>query len=490
MGRSASRSIRPGTCGRRRRAAPPPRERSSPSASAAGRGRQRVGHVESPSSGRRTSASPEPARQPEPAPGAVEDHSSARTSASGIQAEGDPPATRRQRAQAGSSALTISNPDQAEQRAQPHLGGEIVLHRAVIVEMLVGQVGEDARGEGEPVEPALVEAVRGGLHRHVGHAPRRKRGQGRLQVDRPRRGQACRPSRAPAPRAPSKAPRVPMLARRAVGVEQVAHEPGRGGLAVGAGDADQGHAPPAGRRTRRAPRCRRRAARRVTTISGTPPSLRRARTMTADRAPRHGVGHIAVPVRLACPRTAHVQHARRASAGCRSVRPVSGGPSSGGSTRRSFAPQRVSNSRPDPASAHSARSVNGGLRPPVIAGRRRRPGAPCPTRGRPRRSRADAAGQRRAHGVRPATVGTTRRRRAGAGVVRARAASDTTIGARSSGAALGAAWPLAAAPVSPALRVAAGRSATRGRRAPAAASSGSPAPRHRRRRCCPSGRRS
>ena len=66
---------------------------------------------------------------------------------------------------------------------------EVRLHGPVVVEVVAGEVGEDAGREAEAVEPALVEAVRRRLHRHVGHASRQQLGQRGLQVDRPRRGE-------------------------------------------------------------------------------------------------------------------------------------------------------------------------------------------------------------------------------------------------------------------------------------------------------------
>ena len=52
---------------------------------------------------------------------------------------------------------------------QPHLGGAIVLHRAVIVEVILGQVGEGGGLQSDPIQPALVDAVGRGLQRDVGH---------------------------------------------------------------------------------------------------------------------------------------------------------------------------------------------------------------------------------------------------------------------------------------------------------------------------------
>ena len=88
---------------------------------------------------------------------------------------------------------------------QPQLGGAVGVERAVVVEMVARQVGEPRRREPHPVEPELVEPVRGGLDRRVLHAgarparPGSRRappgrawsGRGRRR-SRARSGRACR----------------------------------------------------------------------------------------------------------------------------------------------------------------------------------------------------------------------------------------------------------------------------------------------------------
>jgi hypothetical protein len=48
---------------------------------------------------------------------------------------------------------------------QPKLGGEIRFDRWMIIEMITRQIGEGSRGDAEPIEPILIEAVRGGFDR-------------------------------------------------------------------------------------------------------------------------------------------------------------------------------------------------------------------------------------------------------------------------------------------------------------------------------------
>ena len=104
----------------------------------------------------------------------------------GTQAEGDAPVAPRQRHPRGVVDVHHRDTGQAEQRRQLQLGGEVRLHRAVIVEMIAREVGEDARREGEAVEPALVEAVRRCLHRDGSASAIAQRGERRLKVDRVR----------------------------------------------------------------------------------------------------------------------------------------------------------------------------------------------------------------------------------------------------------------------------------------------------------------
>ena len=73
---------------------------------------------------------------------------------------------------------------------QPRLGREVDVHGAVVVEMVLGQVGEAGRGESHAVEPALVEAVARGLHRQMVDALARQGRQILVKRHRVGRGQA------------------------------------------------------------------------------------------------------------------------------------------------------------------------------------------------------------------------------------------------------------------------------------------------------------
>ena len=53
---------------------------------------------------------------------------------------------------------------------QTHFRGEVIIERRVIIEMIAGKVREGARGEPHAIEPALIEPVRGGLHRQMRNA--------------------------------------------------------------------------------------------------------------------------------------------------------------------------------------------------------------------------------------------------------------------------------------------------------------------------------
>jgi hypothetical protein len=106
--------------------------------------------------------------------------------------------------------------------------------------MIAGEVGEDPGREGQPVEPSLVEAVRRGFHGDGGAPAVSQRGEGRLQVDRTRRGERPGGGRhgiAPAIEGAERAD----AASGAMRIEEVTDERSGGGLAVGAGDADELH---------------------------------------------------------------------------------------------------------------------------------------------------------------------------------------------------------------------------------------------------------
>src|SRR5262245_492452 len=97
-----------------------------------------------------------------------------------------PVAPRRQRAPGWIILIDDLPTLQAQVSAQPELGREVRLHRSVIIEMIASQVGEDPRVETQAVEPSLIEAVGGGLHRDVGHAASHHLGESSLEIDRSR----------------------------------------------------------------------------------------------------------------------------------------------------------------------------------------------------------------------------------------------------------------------------------------------------------------
>ena len=114
-----------------------------------------------------------------------------------------PRAARRSRASGRSRSLSaLSTAVRAGRQQlveQPQLGREVGLHRAVIVEMVVRQVGEAAGGELHAVEPVLVEAVARRLDREIGRRPRAASSASvRCSVDRVGRGER-RSARGPGP---------------------------------------------------------------------------------------------------------------------------------------------------------------------------------------------------------------------------------------------------------------------------------------------------
>ncbi len=176
---------------------------------------------------------------------------------------------------------------------QPQLGGEIGLHRRVIVQVVARQIGEGAGGEPHAVEPLLVEPVRGGLQREMGDA-----GAGELcrASGAARSGRASSASRRlssgreTTPSVPSEAASRP--SRR----PDLAREGGDRGLAAGAGDGDDAFRAGA---DRSAPRRAASAARASATW--TKAARRHCRRALGDdrrRAPGERVGDIGEAVVL------------------------------------------------------------------------------------------------------------------------------------------------------------------------------------------------
>ena len=123
------------------------------------RRRQRVGHVEVAQQRQGHLGTPEASVQEEAA--ASRRQLEVRGADVGVraQAEGDAAITAGQCRPGRIVDVHHLGTAQTQQRRQLELGGEVGLHRAVIVEMVAGEVGEDARRKRQPIEPPLVEAV-------------------------------------------------------------------------------------------------------------------------------------------------------------------------------------------------------------------------------------------------------------------------------------------------------------------------------------------
>ncbi len=121
-------------------------------------------------------------------------------------------------------------------REQALLGLEVRLHRSVVVEMILREVGEGGGLEAQERGALLVQRVGGDLHHRRVAAGAAHRGQQPLQLTGVGRG----------PRGRNRAAAVLDLyggqqaGRAAAGTQQLAQQPGGGGFAVRAGDA--GHA--------------------------------------------------------------------------------------------------------------------------------------------------------------------------------------------------------------------------------------------------------
>ena len=118
---------------------------------------------------------------------------------------------------------------------QAQLGRAIGPHGAVIVEVVLGQVEEAGGGQAHAVEPALVEAVRGGFQRQVGDAALGQVGQQRRDVAA---SGVVRPGGVSCSSPALDAERAHAGGGVAAGGENLPAEGGHRGLAVGAGDRD------------------------------------------------------------------------------------------------------------------------------------------------------------------------------------------------------------------------------------------------------------
>jgi hypothetical protein len=122
----------------------------------------------------------------------------------------------------------------ASLREQALLGGVVVLHRRMEVQVVLGQVGPDADGEVDARRAPELERVRGDLHRHGSVAFRQHPREKCLQIDRFRRRPLDRFLRA----ADDRRDRAEQPGLDPGGLEQLADQERRRRLAVRAGDAD------------------------------------------------------------------------------------------------------------------------------------------------------------------------------------------------------------------------------------------------------------
>jgi hypothetical protein len=101
-----------------------------------------------------------------------------------MKAKGDAPSRGRERLPGIFIEIDHLSPARPEQGAETELGSEIGFHRAVIVQMITGEIGENPSRKEDSIEAALVETVRRCLHDDVLNASGHQLGQGTLQVDR------------------------------------------------------------------------------------------------------------------------------------------------------------------------------------------------------------------------------------------------------------------------------------------------------------------
>ena len=189
----------------------------------------------------------------------------------------------RMRRPSSRSANTTATPSSRQQLAkQDGLGREVPVHGAVVVEVVLGDVGQPRHPEPAAGHPPLIERDGGDLHGHVGGARRPAsppasvcscRAPGRGQRRRHRLARVAVGHRADHPRPPA--------GRRQDRLQQV----GGGGLAVGAGDRRSGSGAPAAPKRRAAIRPR---ALRALGTSTQADARRRggARAAAAPRPPR------------------------------------------------------------------------------------------------------------------------------------------------------------------------------------------------------------
>ena len=127
-------------------------------------------------------------------------------------------------------------PRRQELGEEPPLGDGVLLHRAVEVEVVLGEVREHGHVEGDAVHAVERERVGGHLHRHPAHAGRHHLREQPLQLDRLGRGL----TRVASPAADDVLDGADDARLEAAGPEERLAEVRRGGLAVRARDADDG----------------------------------------------------------------------------------------------------------------------------------------------------------------------------------------------------------------------------------------------------------
>ena len=119
---------------------------------------------------------------------------------------------------------------------QDALGVEVVFQGAMVIQMVLGQIGEHGRLEGDAVHAVLMQGVGGDFHRHGAAAIRAHGGQMLLNFQGLRRGVSGRDQLA----AQVVMNRAKQTAAHLGLIEQVMNQEANGGLAVGARDARDG----------------------------------------------------------------------------------------------------------------------------------------------------------------------------------------------------------------------------------------------------------
>jgi hypothetical protein len=146
--------------------------------------------------------------------------------------------TRSARKVWSASQASLDPPTQtAMSGARPFLGLSVRLHRRVIVQVIAAQIRERRRVEPHPVHAALIERVRGDLHRDRTGALGAKLREHAVHADRIGRGMGRRFERIEA--APADGADVGRSVTEAR--QALRREISAGGLAVGAGNAHDAH---------------------------------------------------------------------------------------------------------------------------------------------------------------------------------------------------------------------------------------------------------